>query len=294
MVVEERANGRYSPANRPLKRTVTRFVRRSIFAFRRTIASDSRFPDFVIIGAQRAGTTSLFNILSGHPSVTQSVVKEVHFFDLNYDKGLEWYKSHFPIYRWVRYGPKHRWGEASPYYLFEPRVPERMHQALPKVKLVVLLRNPIDRAYSDYQRQVQLGQEPLSFEDALAAEGKRTHGEAERMLKNPAYVSIDYQRYAYIERGMYTKQLERWLKLYSRDQMMIIPAERFFLHMPEVLDEVISFLDLPHHSFPGLRTDNSVPYPAMSPVTRDKLRATFADEKKQLEAMTGLTFNWDI
>ena len=105
---------------------------------------ERRLPDFLIIGAQKCGTSSMFAYLNQHPQMKLPDVKEIHFFDLNYSNGLDWYTSHFPpaslSHRMVT-------GEASPYYLFHPHVPERVRLHCPDVKLVVMLRNPVDRAY---------------------------------------------------------------------------------------------------------------------------------------------------
>jgi Sulfotransferase domain len=278
----------------PAVRTLKRAFRKTVISVRRAASKGSRLPDFIVIGAQRAGTTSLFNVLSSHADVSPSVVKEVHFFDLNYEEGLDWYRSHFPSYPWKKYLNKHMWGEASPYYLFEPRVPQRVHESLPDVKLIVLLRNPIDRAYSDYQRQVLLGHEKLSFEEAIEIEMDRISGEVERLVREPTYKSLAYRRHAYLTRGVYSDQLERWLAYFPRDQIFISSAENFFRDGEQVVNGVTDFLGLPECNCSGLRNDNSVLYDPMLPDTRDRLRVTFADEKRRLEWMTGLTFDWDI
>ena len=129
-------------------------------------ASARRLPDFLVIGAQRAGSTSLFAQLCEHPGVAAPSHKEIHYFDLQSFRGLRWYRSHFP--------PAGRsrgriTGEASPYYLFHPAVPARVAEALPDVRLVALLRDPVARAYSQYQLSVRDGHETLGFEEALAS-----------------------------------------------------------------------------------------------------------------------------
>jgi hypothetical protein len=278
------------PAVRSLKRT----VRRTIISVRRATNRVTHLPNFIVIGAQRAGTTSLFNVLSAHPDITPSVVKEVHFFDLNYDKGLDWYRSHFPYRSWKRYPDHHLWGEASPYYLFEPRVPQRIHDVLPDVKLIASLRNPIDRAYSDYQRQVLLGHEKLSFEEAVEIEMDRISGEVDRLVREPAYKSLAYRRHSYLTRGVYSDQLERWLSVFPRKQIHITSAEDFFSDMTTVLNSVTGFLGLPEHKYSTHRNDNSVAYLPMMPETRERLRITFADEKRRLEWISGMKFDWDL
>jgi len=135
-------------------------------------------PDFLIIGAQRCGTTSLFNYLSQHPDIYPSFPKEVHYFSNYYKKGTAWYRSHFPLtwqkkYRELVQGRKFMTGEATPYYFSHPHAPRRIFNALPKVRLFLLLRNPVDRAFSHYQYEVKMGIESLSFEEAIDKEEDR-------------------------------------------------------------------------------------------------------------------------
>ena len=124
-------------------------------------------PDFIIIGTQKGGTTLPHRCLSRHPDVGQSLMGEDHLFSWQYDQGSDWkrYLARFPCVASV--------GVSSPSYLLHPRAPERVHGALPQVKLIALLRNPVDRADSHHQMNFRKGIEPLSFEDAIAAEPER-------------------------------------------------------------------------------------------------------------------------
>src|ERR1700730_9070734 len=155
-------------------------------------------PDFLIIGTQRGGTTSLFHYLEAHPCVRPAVNKDLHFFDRKYNKGLAWYRGHFPTRVERYYAQKIRGrafltGEASPSYLFHPHTPGRVAQAVPHVKLIVLLRNPVTRAYSQYHHAVELGHETLSFEDAIRGEEERTSGEQRKMLQDAHYYSEEFK-----------------------------------------------------------------------------------------------------
>src|SRR5438067_227401 len=131
-------------------------------------------PDFLIIGTQRGGTTSLYHYLKTHPCVESATTSDTHFFDKKFSKGLGWYRGHFPTWMEKYYaqmrGQRFVTGEASSSYLFHPHVPKRVVQVLPHVKLIVLLRNPVDRAYSQYYHAIELGHETLSFEEAIASE----------------------------------------------------------------------------------------------------------------------------
>ena len=155
-------------------------------AFRVSTNPLRMMPDFIIIGTQKGGTTSLYRYLIEHPCVAPIYIKEPHFFDIYFYKGLQWYRAHFPTAvekYYARHIQKHDLitGEASPYYLFHPQAARRVAKTLPKARLIVLLRNPIDRAYSQYQHQTrQDGVEPLTFEEALECEEKRLAGEEEK------------------------------------------------------------------------------------------------------------------
>src|SRR2546423_13513556 len=123
--------------------------------FRRLTHKIRIIPDFLIIGGQKCGTTSLYYYLIEHPNIAPAVRKQMHFFDNRFKKGFGWYKSNFPTifskwYKTFLHKQKFVSGEATPYYLFHPLAASRVHQFLPDVKLIVLLRNPVNRAYSHY------------------------------------------------------------------------------------------------------------------------------------------------
>ncbi|RAQ39531.1 deacetylase sulfotransferase, partial [Arthrospira sp. O9.13F] len=137
-------------------------------------------PHFIIIGTQKGGTNSLYQYLCQHPQIIPAASKEIHYFTLNYHQPPQWYQSQFPRLP----HPQQLTGEGSPYYLYHPAVPQRLHQYSPQVKLIVLLRNPVDRAISHYYWEVKLGCEPLSLEKAIAAEAGRLKGEQEKLSAN--------------------------------------------------------------------------------------------------------------
>ncbi|MBU0638918.1 MAG: sulfotransferase domain-containing protein, partial [Planctomycetes bacterium] len=153
-------------------------------------------PDLLIIGAQKAGTTSLHRYLCRHPNVLGPWSKEVHYFDIQYDKGTTWYRTHFPSWPYkclkdIRRGRRSLAFETSPYYLFHPCVPERVHKLLPNVKLIAILRDPVGRAYSHYHHELRLGYETLPLEEALAKEEERLAGEADKIRNTPGYESLN-------------------------------------------------------------------------------------------------------
>jgi hypothetical protein len=182
--------------------------------WRRLTAGRRTLPAFIIIGAQKAGTTSLYKYLRQHPNIVPALKKEVKFFDCNYDLGLDWYRSHFPYHSKLN-GQKMT-GEASPHYLFHPLAARRIANVLPEVKLIALLRNPVERAYSHYQLNVRRGREPLSFEQAIDKEEERLQGMREKILAGEDIPLYNFLHYSYLAKGIYADQLQYWFAQFPR------------------------------------------------------------------------------
>lgn len=265
---------------------------------RRRTAALRVLPDFIIIGAMKAGTTSLYAYLYKHPLVHRARRKEVHFFDNNTDRGMRWYRAHFPT-RWaklradaaaiLRRGHATVTGEASPYYMFHPHAAARCAAALPGARIIAMLRDPAERAYSHYQHNRRQGLEPLSFEDALAAEPERTSAEIARMRADPAYNSLPVQHYTYALRGEYWWQLEQWLERYPRDRALILRSEPFFTDPATGYAATLEFLGLPPSDEPipfAVHNDGGE-YEPMSPATREMLRERFREPNRRLATLIG-------
>jgi hypothetical protein len=267
--------------------------------YRKTTNPFRLLPDFLVIGAQKGGTTSLYNYLIEHPGIIPAFTKEVHFFDTYFHKGLPWYRANFPTYAEKYYlerfhKQKCLTGEATPYYLFHPHAPGRVAKTLPEAKFIVLLRNPIDRAYSQYAHQARQGYETLSFEDALAEEEKRTAKERENLLKDERYASFNDKHYAYLARGKYIDQLQIWLELFPREQFLILRSEDFYSDPASTLRETFKFLDLPTA---GLQREyklyNNGTYSKMESTTRKRLIEYFEPYNARLNEYLGADFDWD-
>lgn len=266
---------------------VRKVVRGAVWGFGRATASARPLPDFLVIGAQKAGTTALYAYLRWHPGVTGPSWKEVSFFDRHWWRGVAWYRGQFPLRARGRLA-----GEASPSYLFHPLAPERVRAVVPEAKLVVLVRNPVDRAYSHYQHEVALGREPLAFEDALAAEDERTRGEVERIVADPRAFSHAWWDHTYVARGRYAEQLERWLAVFDREQLLVVRSEDLGGRPAETYAEVLSFLGAAPHSLPEYPRVFDRDYGPMRPETRAALSERFADPNRRLEELTGRRFGW--
>ncbi len=261
-------------------------------------------PDFLIIGTQRGGTTSLYNYLIARPGVGPAMVKELHFFDKKFNKGLLWYRAHFPSSiqkNYYQFTHKQAFvtGEASAYYLFHPHAPKRVAKVLPHVKLIVMLRNPVDRAYSQYNFEVDLGRETLPFEDALDREEERISKEREKMLKDEGYVSFDYSRYSYLARGIYVDQLQTWMKLFPKEQFLMLKSEDFYTDPVEALEHTSKFLNLPELELYEKKKNykqhnyNTTPYPKMNPDTRKRLVEYFEAHNARLYDLLGVDLGWN-
>jgi Sulfotransferase domain len=263
-------------------------------------AGGRALPDFLIIGVERAGTTSLYRYLVSHPQIMPLTLrrKGSHYFDTNFGKGIRWYRSHFPSDPAVRArvrrvrGKRVITGEACPYYVFHPMVPERVHAALPDVRLILMLRDPITRAYSQHQHEVARGFETLAFEDAIAAEPERLAGEEERLRDDPLYYSYSHQHHSYLARGRYYEQIVRWQAHFPPDQLLVVDTSAFFSDPDRGFRDVIRFLGVEDRSLDGYPRLNARSYGAVPNHVRLALERHFAEPNRQLEAHLGRTFPW--
>ena len=197
-------------------------------------------PDFVIIGAQRGGTTSLHAYLGAHPQVETPATKELHFITDRHERGLDWYLGQFP----AELAPDVITGEATPYALFHPLAPQRLREVAPAARLIALLRNPVDRAYSHYLLERSGGHETLDFAAALDAEQERLDGEEARLASEPTYASAPHKHASYLARGDYARQLERWFAVFPREQILVVRSEDLYERSAETLALVVQFLGI--------------------------------------------------
>jgi len=265
--------------------------------FYTTTGSAHVLPDFLIIGAARSGTTSLYQYLSQHPSVIPGVGKEVYFFDKKFDRGINWYKSFFPTkLSKSRLENKQKrnclTGEATPRYIHYPHTPKRVFDLIPNVKLIVLLRNPIDRAYSHYQMEVDHGNEELPFEEAIEQEEKRITDDMKKMEKNENFYSVHFYRKSYLTRGIYVNQLKRWFEYFPREQFLILKSEDFYSKTSEVYQQVLDFLSLSKFELNSFKAYQMRKYSAISAETRKKLADYFRPHNEQLYQLLGRNFDW--
>jgi hypothetical protein len=254
-------------------------------------------PQFIIIGAQRCGTTSLYRNLTEHPCVAAAFKKEVHFFDHQFERGVLWYRAHFPatFYRWYasrRFARAIITGEASPYYLFDPRAPLRIKKMLPDVKLLAILRNPVDRAYSQYHMNRRKGFETLAFPAAIDAEPQRLK-EAETDAPADDFSTLERRHFSYVARGIYVDQLKAWHEHFDAEQLLILRSEDFQVDPGQTLDAVYRFLRLPPHTIVDPEKSHVAEYEPMDAAVRSSLIDMFRPHNRRLEDYLGRRLNWD-
>ncbi|MFC5830521.1 sulfotransferase family protein [Nonomuraea insulae] len=220
-------------------------------------------PSFLIAGGQRCGTTSLYRALAQHPLLLKPVMhKGVHYFDVAYRHGPAWYQAHFPLRVSAallahRYGTRAHAYESSPYYLFHPLAGERIAKDLPGVKLIVLVRDPVERACSAHAHELARGFETEShFEHALELEGERLAGAEELLRDSPFAVHHSHRHHAYVERGRYADQLDRLEPLIGPERILVLDSHRFFAEPEAVYDRVLEFLGVPHLGYPTFDRHN--------------------------------------
>jgi Sulfotransferase domain len=266
-------------------------VRTARTGLRRASCRLRPLPDFLLIGAQRCGTTSLHRYLADHPHVLPALDKEVHFLSRHWDRGEGWYRAHFPLRarKTGRRSAAPLTFEATPYYLFHPLAADRAAELLPDARLLVLLRDPVARAWSHYRHMVRLGLEPLSFEQAIEAEPARLAGEVARLLSDPGYDAVRHRRYSYLARGAYAEQLQRWLNHFPADRILVLRSEALFDDPARCYRRVLEFLGLPPWAPPSfpVHTKQSPAPRGMPPEVRRRLQEHFAPANRQLEALLG-------
>ncbi|MDJ0356113.1 sulfotransferase domain-containing protein [Paenarthrobacter sp. PH39-S1] len=259
-------------------------------------------PDFLIVGTKRGGTTSMFNYLLMHPGVLGLFPqlrgrKSTDYFFKERGRGDHWYRSHFHtgmyrkmIERRLGYGPVS--GEASPYYLWDPRVAPQVQQLCSGVKAIALLRDPVERAWSHYQERVHNGVEPLSFEAALAAEDNRLAGEEEKMLADPDYYSSAHDFYAYRGRGVYLPQLQNWRASFPAERMLVLRSEDMYLDVQGTFDKVTDYLEIPRFALPNTKTFNAITQSKIPEGIRRELGAFYAPHNAELAEYLGRSPLW--
>tara|TARA_B100000953_G_scaffold99107_1_gene81383 strand:- start:1055 stop:2044 length:990 start_codon:yes stop_codon:yes gene_type:complete len=298
------------PELNPYKFTWDRFYRKITSRFR-------MLPSFLIIGGSRSGTTSLFAHLIEHPNIIPGSMKEVYFFQYFTNNKTSFYRSHFPIKR-----KNLITCESTSNYFVHPLIPARVHKLLPSVKLIVVLRNPVERAYSEFQKKVNLGEQITeNFEDDIKSELKRIEIGNKKPELKIGNTNYDQFSFSHLRHGLYAQHLEKWLKFFPKEQLLILHAKDLYDNLDNIIAETFEFLNLPkyqvenriekskidkirplggheHNIYKNIdsktRTLFSVQnYPEMKSDTRKFLQDFFRPYNEKLFKMIGRRFDWN-
>lgn len=257
------------------------------------------WPHFIIVGGQRCGTNSLYEYLAAHPRIGRALpIQEVHYFDLNFAKGPRWYRGHFPLsferpLAKSSPTPARITGECSPYYMFHPLAPQRIAATLPNAKILMLLRHPVDRAYSHYQHERSRGIETVSFEEAIDREPDRLAGEVDRMRNDQNYESFNHQHFSYLARGRYIEQVETFFSLFPREQILVLISEQLFSDPAASHTQALRFLDLPVQSMPSYAKHNQGRYTDIDARLRNRITDYFDEYNDRLYRALETDFRWE-
>jgi Sulfotransferase domain len=272
--------------------------RSSLVTVRMLTRGARMLPGFLIVGGQRCGTTSMARALSQHPAMFSTALhQEVHYFDQGYGRGLAWYRSHFPLRARAQLAARAAGAapvafESSPYYMFHPLAADRIARDLPGVRLIVLVRDPVERAISAYTHEKARGFETETFERALELEPERIAGEREKMIAQQGYDSFHLQHNAYLTRGQYIEQLERLEAIFGRDRLHVVDSHEFFERPAQAYAAVVDFLGLP--AFEGAVFDqhNARPRSPMPGDLAARLDEHFRPYDERLASWLGRTPEW--
>ncbi|NNF56064.1 MAG: sulfotransferase [Acidimicrobiales bacterium] len=270
--------------------------------FGATTASLRVRPDYLIIGTKRGGSTSLARWVLEHPNVAplfpaRETRKGTYFFDVNYDRGERWYRSHFPTRTSLAIRSRQQSqplmvGEAVPYYLHHPHAAARARAFAPAANIIALLRDPTDRAYGHWGERTRNGVEWLSFPDALAAEDERLAGEEDRMLADPSYQSFAHQHYSYVDQGRYERGLRRWMHHWPAEQLLVLRSEDMYSDPARIYAQVTDFLGLPRFEPEAFAAWNMKASSVIEPIVETQLRATLAPSVQAVEELLGRPMGW--
>ena len=271
-----------------------RFVKRGVAGI---TASSRVLPDFIMVGTVRSGSTSLYYNICEHPSVIPAAYDEIGFFDSNFHLGINWYKSMFPTKKEMqKIREKTNYaitGEDTPFYFWKKEAAERIFKIIPNSKIIAIFRNPVDRAYSNYNVGVRAGTSPefvgetekLSFEDAI--------DEEMNFMENHSFRESIEQRGSYLSKGLYAEQFKIWSDIFSKDQIHVLSTEEMQKNPRETLLELFRFLGLPDYDIKNPQKQKFFKYKEMSSNTRKKLLDFYKPHNEKFFQMIEKRFDWD-
>jgi hypothetical protein len=254
-------------------------------------------PDFLIIGGQRCGTTFLSQCLSNHTNVIPPLWNEIHYFTLKFRKSLNWYKAHFPT-RDQRHriedeqGTRVITGEKTAYYAFHPLAAQRVYDTYPNIRLILLLRDPVERAISHYFHARNWGYEKLPIQEAMERDIGFLDKEENKIINIPSYYSFCHHHQSYISRGDYCRQIAQWEQLFPQEQLLILKSDEVFANCQRAVHRVSEFLEIPRREVSKPERTNAGFRCEAPQATIDWLRYHFEPANRKLYDAKGIDFNY--
>lgn len=242
-------------------------------------------PQFMVIGAEKSGTTSLYHYLNQHPQFLPSIEKELDFFDIEFNRGIDWYLAHFPPIP-----AQHNFvtGEVSANYIYSQKSPQRIWDVFPQLKLIVILRNPVERAISRYHMLLKQGSPKQPFEQAI----NREINNISASIKTGEIPWIVLNGNRNIGNSLYVYHLQRWLEVFPREQLLILKSEEFYQNPAATLKQIFDYLEVPNYELSNYQKYNAGSYSPISEQMRSQLADFFEPHNQKLADYLGMEFNW--
>ena len=253
-------------------------------------------PNFFVIGGVRCGTTSIYHYLGQHNCIKQAAYDELGYFDDNFHLGLNWYRSLFPT-KFMQKNIESEYKkfltyDVTPFYIYNPLVVDRIFKFSPNAKIIAVLRNPIDRAYSNYNQKMQdEGDTKTTFEEIVYSEIEKIEND-ENDEENHAFLVDEFYELL-LARGFYAKQLEFWFKKFPRKNVLLISSEELATNTDKTVSEIFEFLEVPNQKISDLTKQNERKYPRMKDSTRNTLINFYKPYNEKLFSMLDSKFDWD-
>jgi hypothetical protein len=271
--------------------------RKVLFAMRGMGSARRALPSFMLIGAQKSGTSSMFAYLKQHPQIVAPVYKEPYYFDRHYERGLAWYGCNFPALSAIerkndRCGKPHLTFEATATYVFDANAPQRIAADVDTRKFILLLRNPVDRAISAYWHARRMGRETRSLDEALDADLARYNAEQAHEEGPGPQPPDPAPKPSYLRRGIYRESVERWHRIFSPGSLLVLQSEIMFADPKPVMDKVFAFLDLAPAECKDYEPQNVGGYRKTDEKARARLADFYRPHNEALNTLTGSAFTW--
>jgi hypothetical protein len=239
---------------------------------------------FLIVGAQKAGTSALFEYLRCVPALELPDIKEAHFFDD--EQGVDWSQPDYRPYHALFADDRRLWGEATPIYTYWPNSIERIHRYNPAMRIILLLRDPVERAWSQWKMEFAKRKETEPFAWCIR-EGR------DRVASGDPQAPGYHRVFSYVERGFYGRQLARWLDSFPREQLLLLHSEDLRSQPNMVVARICDFLGVapPAKALVSRRVREAaaIAYPSrLTEADTSLLRSVYAQDLQEFSRLAGL------